>query len=76
MDEERSLERIREKASQGASGKMSYADLEAPAAKRMKEYNIHIEGVKDLLKGINMNLINANREDNVVLEEIARIIRL
>lgn len=70
------MERIKDKIRSADPGKLSEEEIEGKAKRRIKEYNIHIEGVKDLLKGINMNVIDANREDTIVLEEIARIIRL
>ena len=40
------------------------------------EYYYHIEGVKDIFKGSNISVLDGNKAKGIVLEDIARTLRL
>lgn len=51
--------------------KYSEEEIEALALKQVQEYRLHLEGVKEIFKGNNIVIVNGNRDQAVVLEDIA-----
>lgn len=50
-------------------------DLEQIALKKISEYNFNLQGVKEILQGHNVVCVDANKEQPIVLENIARILK-
>jgi adenylate kinase len=53
----------------------SNEELEEIALKKISEYNFNMEGVKEILKGHNVVFIDANKDQPIVLENIARVLK-
>lgn len=54
---------------------LSDEELSEIALKKISEYNFNLEGVKEILKGHNVVCVDADKEQAVVLENIARILK-
>ena len=71
-----SIEKIK-KNLQSEENLISYKEeeIDSLANAALQEYKIHIEGVKDVCKGL-ISELDGNKPEGVILEEIVRILRL
>lgn len=76
VDDETTMKRVKESLEEKYGSDYDDAKAEASAKIKIQEYNAHIDGVKEMFKGQNISVIDANQPKDIVLEEIARLINL